>query len=78
MLGVIAITGAGILLLPELTTISSTLFQTIAFGAVAALLSGLVALWIFVWLLRTQRFYLFAWYAWVLGIVTLTAALTTT
>jgi undecaprenyl-diphosphatase len=78
LLGVIAISGAGILLLPELTSISSTLFQTIAFGAVAALLSGLVALWLFVWLLRTQRFYLFAWYAWILGIATLTVALTTT
>ena len=78
LLGVIAITGAGVLLLPELATISNALFQTIALGAMAALLSGLLALWLFVWLLRTQRFYLFAWYAWVLGITTLTAVLTMT
>ena len=78
LLGVIAITGAGILLLPELTTISSALFQTLALGALASLLSGLVALWLFVWLLHTQRFYLFAWYAWVLGIATLISVLTTT
>ena len=71
LLGVIAISGAGVLLLPELTTISAPLLQTIAFGGISALLSGLVALWIFVWFLRTRRFYLFAWYAWVVGAATL-------
>jgi len=71
LLGVIAISGAGVLLLPELTTVSASLLQTIAFGGISALLSGLVALWIFVWFLRARRFYLFAWYAWVVGAATL-------
>ena len=71
LLGVIAISGAVVLLLPELTTVSAPLLQAIAFGGTSALLSGLVALWIFVWFLRTQRFYLFAWYAWIIGAATL-------
>ena len=36
-------------------------------GSVAALISGLIALWLFVWLLREQRFHVFSWYAWALG-----------
>lgn len=71
LLGVIAIAGAGVLMLPELTEVSGPLLQSIAFGGAAALLSGLVALWIFVWFLRAQRFYLFAWYAWIAGAATL-------
>ena len=75
LLGVIAIAGAGILVLPELTTVSGPLLQSIAIGGTSALLSGLVALWLFVWFLRAQRFYLFAWYAWLVGAATLTASL---
>lgn len=75
LLGVIAIAGAGMLVLPELTTVSGPLLQSIAIGGTSALLSGLVALWLFVWFLRAQRFYLFAWYAWLVGAATLTASL---
>ena len=71
LLGVMAIAGAGVLMLPELTTVSGPLLEAIAFGGASALVSGLVALWIFLWFLRAQRFYLFAWYAWVAGAATL-------
>jgi len=36
-------------------------------GGAAALASGLMALVAFVWLLKSKRFYVFAWYAWVAG-----------
>ena len=71
LLGVIAIAGAGVLMLPELSAVSGSLLQSIAFGGASALISGLVALWLFVWFLRAQRFYLFAWYAWFVGAATL-------
>ena len=75
LLGVIAMAGAGILLLPELTSISGTALNAILFGSVAALISGLIALWLFVWLLKNQRFYLFAWYVWIVGLITLALTL---
>lgn len=71
LLGVIAIAGAGVLLLPELAKISGAEITAIFLGGIAALVSGLAALWLFVWLLRGQRFYLFAWYAWIIGAATL-------
>ena len=73
LLGVIAIAGAGVLLLPELSNVSGSLLQSIGFGGAAALVSGLLALWLFVWLLREQRFHVFAWYAWTIGAATLVA-----
>jgi undecaprenyl-diphosphatase len=75
MLGMIAMAGAGVLLLPELTNVDPDLMTSIMFGSIAALLSGLIALTAFVWLLRTQRFYIFAWYAWVAGAITIVWAL---
>jgi undecaprenyl-diphosphatase len=75
MLGMIAIAGAGVLMLPELSSMDPGLLNSILFGSVAALLSGLAALAAFIWLLRTQRFYAFAWYAWVVGGVTVVWAL---
>jgi undecaprenyl-diphosphatase len=71
MLGMIAMGGAGVLLLPELSTTEPGLMSNIIIGSVAALISGLLALAAFVWLLRTQRFYIFAWYAWVVGAITI-------
>lgn len=75
MLGMIAMAGAGILMLPELTSVDPALLTSIAFGSVAALISGLAALAAFVWLLRTQRFFVFAWYAWIVGAITVFWAL---
>ena len=76
MLGMIAMAGAGVLLLPELTSIDPSVVGPILFGSVAALFSGLAALAAFVWLLRTQRFYAFAWYAWLVGGITVFWVLT--
>ncbi len=75
LLGVIAMAGAGILLLPELTSASGEALNAILFGGVAALISGLIALWLFVWLLKNQRFYLFAFYVWTVGALTLVLTL---
>ena len=75
MLGMIAMAGAGVLLLPELSSIEPGLMISITYGSIAALISGLAALVAFVWLLRTQRFYVFAWYAWVVGGITVVWAL---
>ena len=65
--------GAGVLLLPELTSVSPSVINAMLWGGLAALVSGLGALWLFVWLLREQRFHVFAWYAWLAGATTLTA-----
>jgi undecaprenyl-diphosphatase len=75
LLGIIAIAGAGVLLLPELGAIDAGAFDAILAGGVTALLSGLLALWAFVWLLRSQRFHLFAWYAWLVGGATIIISL---
>jgi undecaprenyl-diphosphatase len=75
MLGMIAMAGAGVLLLPELSSVDPALMTSITLGSIAALMSGLLALVAFVWLLRTQRFYIFAWYAWVAGAITIAWAL---
>jgi len=75
MLGMIAMAGAGVLMLPELTTVDSSMMDSILAGSVAALISGLAALVAFVWLLRTQRFHVFAWYAWIVGAITVGVAL---
>ena len=75
MLGMIAMAGAGILMLPELTSVDGALLTGITFGSIAALISGLAALAAFVWLLRTQRFFIFAWYAWVVGAITIAVAI---
>jgi undecaprenyl-diphosphatase len=71
LLGTIAIGGAGLLLLPELASVSGSSLDTILWAGTAALASGLLALWSFVWLLRSERFYYFAWYAWIVGGITL-------
>lgn len=67
LMGVIAMAGAAVLLLPELTSASPELITSILAGGAAALVFGLLALIAFVWLLKSQRFYVFAWYAWAAG-----------
>ena len=71
LLGAIAMAGAGVLLIPELTSVSAADLNAILFGGTAALISGLLALWSFVWLLKNQRLYVFAFYVWAIGILTL-------
>ena len=67
MMGIIAMAGAAILLLPDMLNADASLLGSIMAGSAAALVSGLAALVAFVWLLKTQRFYVFAWYAWGAG-----------
>lgn len=67
LLGVIAIAGAAVLMLPELTLASPDLLDSIFAGGIAAFVSGLAALVIFVWLLKSRRFAAFSWYAWTAG-----------
>jgi len=67
LMGVIAMAGAAILLLPELTSASPEMLNSIWAGGAAALISGLIALVLFVWLLKSKRFHVFAWYAWIAG-----------
>jgi undecaprenyl-diphosphatase len=62
LMGVIAIAGAAVLLLPEMSSLSGNGLSSALIGGVAALLSGLAALWLFVRLLRTRHFYRFAYY----------------
>ncbi len=68
LLGVIAIAGAAVLTLPELSTASPEAISAVVLGCGAALVSGLVAIWLFVWLLKRETFYHFAWYTWAAGL----------
>lgn len=68
LLGTVAIAGAAVLMLPDLAAASPEQLSNLALGSVAALLSGLVAIWAFVRMLDRQAFYLFAWYAWAVGL----------
>lgn len=68
LMGVIAMAGAAVLLLPELTAASPDVVASILAGSGAALISGILALIAFVWLLKSKRFFVFAWYAWGAGL----------
>lgn len=67
LMGIIAMAGAAILLLPDMNTAVPGLVESITIGGAAALASGLLALIAFIWLLKSERFYVFAWYAWLAG-----------
>ena len=68
LLGIIAIVGAAVLDLPDLLAAGATPAATpMGIGAAAAALSGLAALAIFVRLLASQRFHVFAYYCWAAG-----------
>ena len=72
MMGIIAMVGAAVLWLPDMLNADPSLLGSIFASSIAALVSGLAALVAFVWLLKTQRFYVFAWYAWGVGATYLT------
>jgi undecaprenyl-diphosphatase len=67
LLGIIAISGAAVLMIPELGSVSADAWQAIAIGSSAALISGLAALWLFIWLLSRRAFYAFSYYLWAAG-----------
>jgi undecaprenyl-diphosphatase len=67
MLGVVAITGAAVRMIPELSSFPVQEMPAILIASAAALASGLAALWLFVQLLRNQSFHKFALYLWPVG-----------
>jgi len=67
LLGVIAITGAAVLVLPDLRYARPEALNAVATGMVAAGVSGILAIWLFVRMLRTNTFHYFAWWAWTAG-----------
>ena len=69
LLGIIAISGAAILILPGLGDVSPEALTALMLGCSAALTSGLLAIWLFVALLRRKTFYQFAYYTSVAGVL---------
>lgn len=67
LLGIIAIAGAAVLMLPDLQHAEASALADLAWGGGAALASGLVAIWLFVRMLDRQLFHHWAWYCWAAG-----------
>lgn len=68
LMSVPAILGAALLELPELTNGANQVSAVaIVIGAIAAGISGVVAIGLFVQMLRRQSFHAFAWYCWLAG-----------
>jgi undecaprenyl-diphosphatase len=67
LMSVPAITGAAVRTLPDLSGVGAGEIPVLAAGAVVALVSGIAAIWLFVRLLRTQAFFRFSYYTWVVG-----------
>ncbi len=68
LLGVVAISGAAVRMVPDLGSLPADQLVPIAIASLAALVSGLAALWLFVRLLRNQAFHRFALYLWPAGV----------
>jgi undecaprenyl-diphosphatase len=68
LMSVIAISGAAIRALPELSSAPSGVIAPLAIAGAAALIFGVGAIWIFVRLLQTRGFHYFAYYTWALGL----------
>ena len=69
LMSVPAILGAAVRMLPELSAVPAGELPALLSGAVAAGVSGVAAIWLFVRLLRQQSFYRFAYYAWPAGAI---------
>jgi undecaprenyl-diphosphatase len=67
LLGIIAISGAAVLILPELSNVEPEQILNLGLGGATALVSGLLALWLFVRMLDRQLFHHWAWYCWAAG-----------
>jgi undecaprenyl-diphosphatase len=68
LMSVIAISGAAARQLFELEPVAAGELAALLWGGVAAMLSGLAAIWLFVRLLRGLLFYRFAYYTWAVGL----------
>lgn len=71
LMSVIAISGAAVRMLPELSGVSAAALAPLAVGGAVALVSGVAAIWAFVRLLRHGGFHRFAWYVWPVGLLAL-------
>jgi undecaprenyl-diphosphatase len=67
LLGIIAISGAAVLMLPGLSEVEPGKLLNIGIGSLTALMSGLVAIWLFVRMLDRSLFHYWAWYCWAVG-----------
>ncbi len=67
----IAITGAAVRMIPEFEAVASEMMVPIALGMLAALISGIAAIWLFVRLLQSSGFHYFAYYTWPVGALVL-------
>lgn len=67
LLGIIAITGAAVLTLPDLSQAEPSTLLNIGLGSLTALASGLIAIWLFVRMLDRSLFHHWAWYCWAVG-----------
>jgi undecaprenyl-diphosphatase len=67
LMSVPAISGAAVRMLPEIGRVTSSDTAPILIGSVAAMVSGVLAIWLFVRLLRTRSFHRFAYYTWAAG-----------
>jgi undecaprenyl-diphosphatase len=68
LLGIVAITGAAVLEVPDALAAPADALPALWVGAAAAAVTGLAALALLVRLLRAQRFHWFAGYAWAAGL----------
>jgi undecaprenyl-diphosphatase len=71
LMSVIAILGAAVRALPELSSIPSGMVAPLAIAGVTALFFGVAAIWLFVRLLRSRGFHYFAYYTWAAGFTVL-------
>jgi undecaprenyl-diphosphatase len=67
LLGIIAIAGAAVLTLPELSHAEPDTLINLGIGGFTALVSGLFAIWLFVRMLDRSLFHYWAWYCWAVG-----------
>jgi undecaprenyl-diphosphatase len=67
LMGIIAIAGAAVLMIPDLQSADASALGDLALGGVAALASGLLAIWLFVRMLDRSLFHHWAWYCWIVG-----------
>ncbi len=69
--GSVAIVGAAVRSLPELSAAPAAHIAPLVLGVAAALVSGVLAIWAFVRLLDSRGFYRFAYYTWAVGLAIL-------
>jgi undecaprenyl-diphosphatase len=67
LMSVVAISGAAVRSLPELTSVAPGELVPLMIAAGAAMVAGVAAIGLFVRLLKTCAFYRFAYYTWALG-----------